>query len=184
MKQEIPESLDLPTSDGDAKCASEEWQQAWGKEDGRGGPGFAGNPLPASHIPYGYFIHKRQEVGLSGYHHYHSGCGGFNHSNNAPYVPVVVVTWQHFGVGHTAAELRLNILTEGLGSVDTIIVVTIDQPHPVPAVTLQDLNNGTHLVSVTRDGPEEGGVLMPVTETGARGKVAHLTEGGREGERF
>jgi len=59
---------------------------------------------------------------------------------------------------------------------DAIVIITVEKTNPGPFKIPQDLNHSLHLEGITGYCSEERGVLFPVTQTGAGGKVANLIE--------
>lgn len=57
-----------------------------------------------------------------------------------------------------------------------VVVVCDDGSDPSPVESHRKLRDGSGLVDVTGHGPEEGGVLAPVTQAGTAGRVAHLKD--------
>lgn len=57
-----------------------------------------------------------------------------------------------------------------------VVVVCDYGSDPSPIESYCQLRNGFGLVDVTGHGPEEGGVLAPVTQAGTAGRVAHLKD--------
>ncbi|KAL7870357.1 hypothetical protein SRHO_G00078540 [Serrasalmus rhombeus] len=144
-----------PTPRSD-KCPCQHMLELWCCEDFSSHPGLTGHPLPACQVPLCYLRKQLQQLAFCGKHYNNPSGGGLQGINNG----IDLCRSRHLGDGAVeiyAATPFLQLLSEGLDAIVTVVLICAYCAHPAPTKMGHQLHQSSHLKDITGDSAQKRG---------------------------
>lgn len=171
--QEFPEAWDLPSLQTKPNGASDHMEILGHSNQGRAGPGLAGQPDPACDIAPDDLFDEGFQVWAAGEDDNDFGGGILDHLHHLLDLFLIRVLGDELTEVNADVPL-LSFLSKLLDPWPAIVIVSCNCAHPVPAEVLDDVSHGRGLVFIIGYGAEEGLELILVAEESAGGGIADL----------